>query len=276
MRVITKVSVLGLFSSALLAACGSGSGGSGNTGSCENIAGEWDSTELVDGLACPDSATDTRYRTYKITQSGCAITVAVTGPVAGVTFTGTISGTHLSWAGSFPDGSGTTTITGMDLTLSDDKKSVSGTASWTWTGSGTSCSGTTSVTATKEAHPGDYCTMDLAPVTPTGSCSTIAAGQPVTIRLNTCSPCDDEAPTCYVDLPSLDSDHQFHLSTIARRCQADATCGAGCTFSKTVDCMVNASLTPGTSYDVLFFTTGTDLGRTTVTAQSGASSSCTL
>jgi hypothetical protein len=143
MRTIAKLQVLGVVS-ALLAACGGGSSGSESSGTCANIAGTWDSSETVDGSAC-GSGIFTQQRAYTITQTGCAISVTVSG----ATFTGTISGSHLSWSGSYPEDGGTTTITGMNLTLSSDEGTASGTASWTWSGSGTTCAGTTQVTATR-------------------------------------------------------------------------------------------------------------------------------
>jgi hypothetical protein len=143
MRTIAKLQVLGILS-AFLVGCGGGSDGSGSSGTCANIAGTWDSSETVDGSACGEG-TFTQQQTYTITQTGCAITIAVPG----TTFTGTVSGSHLSWTGSFPSDGGTTTITGMNLTLASDQGSATGTASWTWSGSGTSCPGTTQVTATK-------------------------------------------------------------------------------------------------------------------------------
>jgi hypothetical protein len=99
--------------------------------------------EVVDGSACGEG-TYTDNKTYVITQSGCDITLTNSG----LTFHGSIDGSNLSWSGSYSEGTGTTTITGMAVTLSSDLGTATGTAHWTWTGSST-CSGTTQITATK-------------------------------------------------------------------------------------------------------------------------------
>ena len=120
------------------------SGSAACTG-CSNAAGVWDTTEAVDGTAC-GNGTYTQTNSYLVTQSGCNLTVE---PVSSsLTFQGTICNDTLSWSGSYPDGSGTTTITSSSYTLSGS--TFTGTARWTWVGSGQSCSGSTAVTGTRE------------------------------------------------------------------------------------------------------------------------------
>jgi hypothetical protein len=141
MSAMARSSAVGLLGSMLLAACG---GGGGGAGTCESVSGTWTSAEVVDGSACGEGTT-TQQNSYAVTQSACDITVASNG----ATFSGSVSGTHLSWRGSFPQGGGTTAITSMDLVLSSDQTTATGKVSWTWSGGGQSCSGTTQITATR-------------------------------------------------------------------------------------------------------------------------------
>ncbi len=146
MKSAAKVPALGFICSVLLATCGNGGKDPGGPGSCANIAGTWGSTEIVDASACGNGSY-TEQHTYLIAQTDCAITVTS----AGANFSGVVDGRHLSWTGSYPADSGTTTIKKMDVVLSDDQR-ASGTVSWAWAGSGKSCSGTTRIAATKKGQ----------------------------------------------------------------------------------------------------------------------------
>jgi hypothetical protein len=131
----------------LLVGCGGGGGGgSSSCSKCDNVAGTWNTSEYVDNTAC-DGSTYTDYRTYLVTQSGCSLTVVPEG--SGLSMSGKICGSTLSWSGSYPESGGTSHITSMTMNL-EGTTTFSGTAHWTWSGSGSSCSGSTEVTATKE------------------------------------------------------------------------------------------------------------------------------
>lgn len=87
-----------------------------------------------------------------ITQSGNALTIVAP---AG-TFAGNIDGDKVAWSGSYPSGSGRTTITSMALTAAASGNAISGSAGWTWTDGAASCSGMSqSINATRvpEAVP---------------------------------------------------------------------------------------------------------------------------
>ena len=147
----TKIYVLrfGFLFVALLVifACGSGGGGGGDGGGelvtpSTDITGSWSIQEVIDDTDCGGTG-DTDSYTAEVVQSGNTLTVTIEGEV----FTGTISGSTVSWTGSYPDDGGTTTITSLELTVSSGGTSLTGTASWTFT-NGVSCSGTTQVTGT--------------------------------------------------------------------------------------------------------------------------------
>ncbi len=87
-----------------------------------------------------------------IAQSGNALTIVAP---AG-TFAGNIDGDKVAWSGSYPSGSGRTTITSMALTAAASGNAISGSAGWTWTDGAASCSGMSqSINATRvpEAAP---------------------------------------------------------------------------------------------------------------------------
>ena len=130
-----------VFVISLLAACSSGGGGGSTPSQKAPIAdtsGTWTITE--DGASnCTGETTYHDEYTITIIQSGNNLTV--TTPAG--TFYGTIDGDHVGWTGSYPEDGGTTTITAMQLTVSADGSSLSGTATWTWSDGVFSCSGTT-------------------------------------------------------------------------------------------------------------------------------------
>jgi hypothetical protein len=132
---------------AILVSCGGGGGGDNTPActSCSNVAGIWSTSpnhETVHPGTCGGNSY-TEGATYTAVQNGCSLTVTTSGK----SFSGQICNNTISWTGSYPDGTGTTTITSSSFTLSGN--TFAGTAYWTWSGS-TSCSGSTDVTATKQ------------------------------------------------------------------------------------------------------------------------------
>jgi len=134
-----------------VAAC-SGSGGS--SGFCLftnldpvtfDLNGTWTVTEVTSS-SDPDCDGEVRTYALEITVSGNTITAF--SPDLGTTFTGEISGNEIKWSGSFPDGAGTSTVLCAELTA-NSSTSVSGTATFDFEEPGFTCSGTTSITATK-------------------------------------------------------------------------------------------------------------------------------
>ncbi len=94
-------------------------------------------------MECGDGIYTDTY-TMTVTQSGNDVTVLVSG----LSFTGTLEGNRLRWSGSYPDDGGITTAN-VDVTISDDGNSLSGSASWTFTAGSFTCSGTTQVSGVK-------------------------------------------------------------------------------------------------------------------------------
>ncbi|WP_455210292.1 fibronectin type III domain-containing protein [Kaarinaea lacus] len=126
---------------AILTAC-SGGGGDGTSPGLNapvaDISGTWNITE--DGSSnCPGEQAYHNEFSIIVAQTGNSLTVSTP---AG-TFNGTIDGDRVAWTGSYPEDGGTTTITAMQLTVSSDGNSLSGTSSWNWSDGIDSCSGTT-------------------------------------------------------------------------------------------------------------------------------------
>jgi hypothetical protein len=88
--------------------------------------------------------------TFTIVQAAgsCSFTLQ-NSLVAGTTFPGTVSGSKISWTGSYPSASGTVTINSVDATLSSDLRTISGSFAWTYAGN-THCTGTTSFNVVKQ------------------------------------------------------------------------------------------------------------------------------
>ena len=123
------------FAAFLLTSCGDSTG--------PEVSGLWTITEIVNAADCGDGIYTDTY-TMTITQSGNDITVLVSG----LAFTGTLEGNRLRWSGSYPEEGGIITAN-VDLTISDDGNSLSGSSSWTYTDGLFSCSGTTQVSGVK-------------------------------------------------------------------------------------------------------------------------------
>ena len=114
--------------------------------SVTDVSGTWAVTETSGTNTCGEPTGQTNSYQITVTQSGSALIVATP---AG-TFNGSISSKTVSWAGSFAEQGGTTTIGRLELTLSADSSSLSGSISWDWSDGIDSCSGTTAVFAVKQ------------------------------------------------------------------------------------------------------------------------------
>ena len=120
------------------------SGSSGNTGgSCSDISGTWDVTQIEDDSQC-GGGTITNEQVATATQSGCSFTLSG----GGESISGTVTGNQISGTVSISDTGGMTTGT-FTGSMSADGKTITATSSWTWRGGTTSCSGTTQLTATR-------------------------------------------------------------------------------------------------------------------------------
>lgn len=109
----------------------------------EMVSGVWTITETVNAVACGEGTYQDTY-TITVTQDGSDI--AVSTPVG--LFEGKIDGNQLQWEGSYPEDGGIVTI---DLTLTVNGNSLSGSSTWTWSDGSFSCSGTTSVSGVRSS-----------------------------------------------------------------------------------------------------------------------------
>jgi len=110
-----------------------------------NLSGTWKVTETTISNDCGDTNGISIEKIWKYVQDGNNITLT---DVLGNVLNATISGNQVSVTGSFPDDGGTTTITNLVLTVSNDGKNLSGTSSWTWIDDFGGCQGETSITGT--------------------------------------------------------------------------------------------------------------------------------
>ncbi len=121
---------------------------------------------------------------------------------------------------------------------------------------------------------GDTCTSKPAAVdTLQGQCSTVAAGSAVTINLQLCPTCSDTSPSCTGEVRP---GNLIELDSVVQQCQAQSGCSVtGCNISP-VGCPLSQPLQDGQTYTVQYSTGNGGLASTTLTAQSGGSTSCTL
>jgi len=147
-RILYPVLMLAMFFSA----CSGGSGDNGAGGNnAESIApigdmsGTWQvaGTDTSSTAACNGVAFNI---TATIVQSGSNLNV--TG-FRTSSLSGTISGNQMSFAGSYPEDGGTTTISQSILSITSDCNQFSGSDSWSWTDGSFSCSGTSIYTGTR-------------------------------------------------------------------------------------------------------------------------------
>lgn len=132
----------------LMFGCGGGGGG-GSSDTPLDVAGVWTIVETSGENTCDEPVGVVETYDVTVVQDGTDLTV--TTPMG--VFTGSIDGDAVEWTGSFEEDGGTTTITLMDLTVSEDGTRVTGTADWTWTNGTFICEGTMSVTGTMKIEP---------------------------------------------------------------------------------------------------------------------------
>ncbi|MEL7025331.1 MAG: fibronectin type III domain-containing protein [Pseudomonadota bacterium] len=151
----------------LVTGCGGGGGGGSDSPDPQPpavpvVAGEWQISEtLADD--CGSSGTTNTY-VATVTQNGSQVVVTY----GGVSRSGTMTGNELTWSGSYPEDGGTTTVSSLILNFSGD--SATGNATWSWTDGTQSCSGTSSITATRLSTPAPAAPTDAnAVATSSGS-----------------------------------------------------------------------------------------------------------
>jgi hypothetical protein len=138
-----------------ISACGCGGGGGDDQhppSTCLNMGNSsYVGTENVSisSGACP-SYTDLSV-TFTVVQAAgsCDFTLQSSRVPVGTTFPGTVSGSNLSWTGSYPSASGTVTITGVNAALSTDLRTITGSFTWTYAGNA-NCTGTTSFNVVRQ------------------------------------------------------------------------------------------------------------------------------
>ncbi len=110
----------------------------------KDVAGTWQTVETVTGDCSGEQYPFTVYDTYLVTQSGSNLTITIQS--RSVQVTGTISGNHISWQGSFPDDGGTLSVVFSGALNSVSQ--ISGTGTWEWSDGSYTCHGTTQILAT--------------------------------------------------------------------------------------------------------------------------------
>jgi len=164
MNLITCTRALAFAGGVALMACGGGSsggggggsssggggssGGSGTSGaSCDNLDGTWTGSAQVDASACGKGTyTDTGSLIITQATGSCSVTIAY---YSYGSMDGTVSGSTLSFSGSYPKFGGTISIDNQSVTLSADQTTLSGTVAWSYQGGSMTCSGTTAISGTK-------------------------------------------------------------------------------------------------------------------------------
>ena len=147
LRYLCLVGVIALGLMTIIGTGGGGGGGSAPTPTpttCDNVAGTWNTTEVVDATDCGEGIY-TENNTYTVTQDGCNITVSSRG----TTVNGTVNGSVINWTGSYQEDGGTVIDT-VSITITGDN--LSGSSQWTWTDNTDptdTCSGTTQVSGTR-------------------------------------------------------------------------------------------------------------------------------
>jgi hypothetical protein len=137
-------SILSAYGYSMLSVCASAKSGSSDE---LNITGTWKVQETVHAEDCEGGTyVDTYY--VDIVQTGNKL--VVTSDVGA--HNGTIAGNKVTWmtGRSWYEDGGYVTVTGEDLKVSADGKSMTGSAEWTWTDGEYTCSGDSDVKTTKQ------------------------------------------------------------------------------------------------------------------------------
>jgi hypothetical protein len=140
MRKALNTALAAAFVTAALTAC---SDDSSEPTTTLDIAGTWTITENVDGTDCGDGTYTDTYD-LSVSQNGSSITVGI----GGLTFSGTLNGSNLTWSGSFPEDGGTTSVN-ITATVASSGDSLSGSSTWGWSDGVESCAGTSTFTGVK-------------------------------------------------------------------------------------------------------------------------------
>ena len=152
-----------LLLAAFVAGCGGGDDDApGLQTPIGDVTGAWtiaeaDITSTEPACASPPAGTNP-VESYSLTFTQTGNTLAVSDGTN--SFTGTISGSTVSWTGSFPDngGAGTTTINSLSATVDPGCNTLSaGTMNWTYVEPAPStftCTATTTFTGTEPAASG--------------------------------------------------------------------------------------------------------------------------
>lgn len=132
----------------LVAACGGGGSSTEPDAApvCANLGSStWVGTEDVTTTSGTCTSFPGLSVTFTFTQAaGSCSFQLVNSRVAGITFTGTVSGNTVTWTHDpYPYGGGTLTLDSVDATLSADLSTLSGDFKWTLAKTPSGCTGTT-------------------------------------------------------------------------------------------------------------------------------------
>jgi hypothetical protein len=142
---------------ALLAISACGCGGGGDSAgpppdTCVNMgSASYVGTENVGINSGPCPSYSNLAVTFTIVQAAgsCDFTLQSSLVPVGSIFSGTVSGSNISWTGSYPSASGTVTINSVNAALSADLTTLTGSFTWTYAGN-TNCIGTTTFNVVKQ------------------------------------------------------------------------------------------------------------------------------
>jgi hypothetical protein len=132
--------------------CNNDSNPEGPGGTNADISGIWIADQVTNGNCQGSNYPEYQTELFSVEQNGGNVTFTVIGENDGIT--AIISGNSVSWQTTDTDGD-EVMVTNFSGTISADKKSITGSATWTWTDNNTgySCNGTTTVNARKAESP---------------------------------------------------------------------------------------------------------------------------
>ena len=132
--------------------CNNESNPEGPGGTNSDINGIWIADEVINGNCQGSNYPEYQTELFSVEQNDGNVTFTIIGENDGIA--AIISGNTVSWQTTETDGD-EVIVTSFSGTVSADKKSISGSATWTWTNnnSGYSCNGTTTILARKTESP---------------------------------------------------------------------------------------------------------------------------
>lgn len=140
-RNVTALGLGMLFTALAMTGCNSGGGGGGGgtapLNNCSDAAGDW----MIDEMSFSACGDENATYSIQVAQTDCSLVVSTPSGV----FTGSVAGDSVTWAGSYPEDGGTTTISNLSVTIAADGMSLTGSSNWTWTDGTTTCTGTTQI-----------------------------------------------------------------------------------------------------------------------------------